>query len=457
MANEKTVTPIYQKLPEKGALRVTTYCRVSSSQDEQLHSLAAQISHYTEVLSRDTSCQFVGIYADRGISGTQVKNRAEFLRLMEDCRAGLIDRIITKSVSRFGRNTVDTLLYTRELRGLGIDVYFEKEHLHSCSAEGELMLTLMAALAETEAENMSENIKWGKRRRYEKGRVESLALANLYGYRKDGGALAVNESEAEIIRRIYSEFLDGLNYEQISEGLNADGIPTRRGSDVWFNRTVMNVLTNEKYMGDCLFQKTFNIDPITHKAVPNKGQLPQYYLEDCIPPIVSKAIWTLAQLEIQRRQTWKPMSSAELPFKNRIICSTCGSGVVQYYAKRKGGTLEVMWRCGSWRNGKSKGEGLPSCAQMKIPLDAPEKAFVRAWNLVVSKKLQYGAALRRRTENAEDALTQYRAKEMLLLLDEVGKLSSFDYYFSLKVLDHMELMPDGKLAVVFLSGIRLTV
>ena len=146
MANEKTVTPIYQKLPENGALRVAAYCRVSSSQDEQLHSLAAQISHYTEVLSRDTSCQFVGIYADRGISGTQVKNRAEFLRLMEDCRAGLIDRIITKSVSRFGRNTVDTLLYTRELRGLGIDVYFEKEHLHSCSAEGELMLRIYRSL-----------------------------------------------------------------------------------------------------------------------------------------------------------------------------------------------------------------------------------------------------------------------------------------------------------------------
>ena len=457
MANEKTVTPIYQKLPEKGVLRVAAYCRVSSGQGEQLHSLAAQVDHYTQALSGDTSCQFVGIYADRGISGTQVKNRAEFLRLMEDCRAGLIDRIITKSVSRFGRNTVDTLLYTRELRGLGIDVYFEKEHLHSCSAEGELMLTLMAALAESEAENMSENIKWGKRRRYEKGRVESLALVNLYGYRKDGGALAVNESEAEIIRRIYAEFLDGLNYEQISVGLNADGIPTRRGNDVWFNRTVMNVLTNEKYMGDCLFQKTFNIDPITHKAVPNKGQLPQYYLEDCIPPIVSKEVWTLAQLEIQRRQTWKPMSSAGLPFKNRIICGTCGSGVVQYYAKRKGGTLEAMWRCGSWRNGKSRGEGLPSCAQMKFPLDAPEKAFVRAWNLVVSKKLQYSAALHRRAENAEDALTQYRAKGMLRLLDEVGKLTAFDYYFSLKVLDHMELMPNGKLAVVFLSGIRLTV
>ena len=457
MANEKTVTPVYQKLPKKGIRRVAAYCRVSSSQDEQLHSLAAQIDHYTQALTGDASCQFVGIYADRGISGTQAKNRTEFLRLIEDCRTGLVDQIITKSVSRFGRNTVDTLLYTRELRSLGIDVYFEKERLHSCSTKGELMLTLMAALAESEAENMSENIKWGKRRRYEKGCVESLALANLYGYRKDGGTLVVDEAEANVIRRIYAEFLDGLNYEQISAGLNADDIPTRRGNGVWFNRTVMNVLINEKYMGDCLFQKTFNTDPITHKAIPNKGQLPQYYLEDCIPVIISKEIWTLAQLEIQRRQTWKPMSSAELPFKNRIICGTCGSGVVQYYAKHKGGTLNTMWRCGSWRKGKTGESGLPHCVQVKIPLDTPEKAFVRAWNLAVSKKLQYGAALRRKAETAEDALTRYRAREMFRLLDEVGKLSVFDYYFSLKVLDHMELLPAGKLAVVFLSGVRLTV
>ena len=131
--------------------------------------------------------------------------------------------------------------------------------------------------------------------------------------------------------------------------------------------------------------------------------------------------------------------------------------MVQYYAKRKGGTLDTMWRCGRWRKGKAKGEGLPLCAQIKIPLDAPEKAFVRAWNLVVSKRLQYGAALHRRAETAEDTLIRYRAKEMLRLLNEVGKLVTFDYYFSLKVLDHMELMPDGKLAVVFLSGIRLTV
>ncbi len=210
-------------------------------------------------------------------------------------------------------------------------------------------------------------------------------------------------------------------------------------------------------MGDCLFQKTFNIDPITHRAAPNKGQLPQYYLEDCIPAIITKEVWTLTQQEIQRRRTWKPMSSVELPFKSRIICGACGNGVVQYYAKHSGGVLDTMWRCGSWRGKKAKGDSLPRCADVKIPVDAPEKAFVRAWNLVVSKRLQYGAALRRKAETAGDALTRYRAKEMLRLIDEVGKLASFDYYFSLKVLDHMELMPDGKLAVVFLAGVRVTV
>lgn len=236
-----------------------------------------------------------------------------------------------------------------------------------------------------------------------------------------------------------------------------DGAMIRNVVSIGIPGALITVLMSVSNMGDCLFQKTFNIDPITHKAIPNKGQLPQYYLEDCIPAIVSKEVWTLAQLEIQRRQTWKPMSSAELPFKNRIVCGTCGSGVVQYYAKRKGSALETMWRCGSWRNGKAKGESLPRCAEVKIPLDAPEKAFVRAWNLVVSKKLQYSAALRRRTKNAEDALSCYRAKEMLRLLDEVGKLVAFDYHFSLKVLDHIELMSDGKLAVVFLSGVRLTI
>ena len=163
----------------KKSNRIAAYCRVSSQQDEQLHSLAAQVTYYENLLSRSDDCEFAGIYADTGISGTRTKNRAQFLQLIEDCRAGKVDGIITKSVSRFGRNTVDTLVFTRELRSLGIDVFFEKENLHSCLPEGELLLTLMAALAESEAVSMSDNIKWGKRRRYEKGLIESLAIANV--------------------------------------------------------------------------------------------------------------------------------------------------------------------------------------------------------------------------------------------------------------------------------------
>ena len=229
----RKVTPYYQPMPEsKGKKRIAAYCRVSSDAEEQLHSLAAQTAFYTKSLKENKNSEFAGIYADEGISGTKAANRPQFQKMIEDCRNGLVDGIVTKSVSRFGRNTLDTLVYTRELRALGIDVYFEKENIHSCSAEGELLLTLMAAFAESESVSMSDNIKWGKQRRYEQGRVESLALANVYGYCQRDGALAIVEQEAEIVRRIYREYLDGLSYEMIAKGLNADSVPTRHGNDI---------------------------------------------------------------------------------------------------------------------------------------------------------------------------------------------------------------------------------
>lgn len=189
--------------------RIAAYCRVSSSSDEQSHSFEAQVNYYTNCFADKKDTVFVGVYADKGISGTRTKNRTEFLRLIDDCRAGKVDGIVTKSVSRFGRNTVDTLVFTRELRGLGIDVFFEKENLHSCSAEGELLLTLMAAMAESEAVSMSDNIKWGKRKRYEKGMIESLALPNIYGFRKSGSEIVINETEAKVVRHIFDLFLEG--------------------------------------------------------------------------------------------------------------------------------------------------------------------------------------------------------------------------------------------------------
>ena len=188
----RIILPKSEKLEKK---RIAAYCRVSSSSEEQLHSYAAQVKFYTEMLSADESCKFVGVYADEGITGTSAKKRPQFMAMIEDCRAGKIDAIITKSVSRFGRNTVDTLVYTRELKALGIDVYFEKENLHSISPDGELLLTLMAAFAESESESMSENVKWGLREAYKKGQAESLPLGKFYGYKQENRTISIIEQK----------------------------------------------------------------------------------------------------------------------------------------------------------------------------------------------------------------------------------------------------------------------
>lgn len=490
---ERKITPIFRSIvkPDDPKKRMAAYCRVSSQNDEQLHSLAAQMRFYEDLLSQDENCVFAGIYADEGISGTRTKNRTEFLRLIEDCRGGKVDGIITKSVSRFGRNTVDTLVFTRELRSLGVDVFFEKENLHSCSPEGELLLTLMAALAESEAVSMSDNIKWGKRRRFEKGLVGSLAIANIYGYCKLNGEVAINEQEAAVVRRIFKEFIDGFNYNEITDGLLSDGIPTRRAGATWANTTVKNILSNEKYCGDCRFQKTFIQDPISHKSVPNRGELPQFLVEDCLPDIIDKEIWNVAQ-EIRKRHTQETKPPCrESPFRGIMYCGICGKPFGSYYYHGVGRELIPGFRCVS-RHDKSGVEisGMtytpphkatytknPTpeleeyrkryckgaqprqmlCSDIRISIDRPEKAYVQAWNLIVSKKARYQATLRRTADTSDDVLMRYRAEEMISLLDEVGKIPAFSYTMMLKTLDRIEVTPSRKLTFLFQSGIRVTV
>lgn len=453
----RKVTPYSQPMPEsKGKKRIAAYCRVSSDAEEQLHSLAAQTTFYTKSLTEDKNSEFAGIYADEGISGTKAANRPQFQKLIEDCRSGLVDGIVTKSVSRFGRNTVDTLVYTRELRALGIDVYFEKENIHSCSAEGELLLTLMAAFAESESMSMSDNIKWGKRRRYEQGRAESLALANVYGYCQRDGALAIVEHEAEIVRRIYREYLDGLSYEMIAKGLNADSVPTRRGNDIWYNRTVQNIVLNEKNVGDVIFQKTFNLDAISKKHVRNRGELPQYVVEDCIPAIIDRTTWQLVQLEVKRRQErTRIIPSPEYPFRGRIVCGTCGRSVIQQSLRGNGEAYCIIWRCAS-RISRCKTDTDDCAIDSRVRYGRPEQVFTQAWNLMVSKKLMHQASLKQRAITSEDAMVRYRAGELYRLLDEVGRIEVFDFLLSLKVLDRMELQPNEKLSAVFLAGVRIT-
>ena len=436
--------------------RTAAYCRVSSSSEEQLHSYAAQVKFYTEMLSDDNSCEFVGVYADEGITGTSAKKRPQFMAMIEDCRDGKIDAIITKSVSRFGRNTVDTLSYTRELKALGIDVYFEKENLHSISPDGELLLTLMAAFAESESQSLSENVSWGFRKRYAEGDLRSLPIRNLYGLDRNAkGEIVIQEEEAKIVRRIYDEFLAGQNTQFISDMLNADGVRARHKGAIWYNKTVINILQNEKYSGDVLFQKTFSPGPLS-KCVKNRGELPQYWLEDAFPAIIDKKLWRVTQYEYRRRAKKTMINQCpEYPFIGRFYCGICGRPVIQYSSRGTCGIMNIWWRCATKISRYKQADDVFH-EDVRVPLGRPEQVFMQAWNLIISKRQMYAARLKKAAETDESELTRYHASEMLRLMDEVGKIAEFDYMLSIKVLDRMELMPENKLAVVFLSGIRIT-
>ena len=469
--------------------RIAAYCRVSTQAEEQSHSLAAQISYYTKLIEEDPDAVLVDIYADRGTSGTRTRNRTNFLRLIEDCRAGKVDAIITKSVSRFGRNTVDTLVFTRELRSLGIDVYFEKENLHTCSAEGELLLTLMAAVAESESVSMSDNVKWGKRKRYEKGIIESLVVGTMLGFQQQDGEISIVEEEASIVRMIYDWFLEGHGYEYITNRLIADNVPTKRPGAKWANTTIINILTNEKYCGDCLFQKTFISDPIQHTSSRNRGQLPQYFIEDVLPAIIPRGEWQAFQ-ELRKRHARSGLKqSEEYPFTNMLVCPYCGKKYGSYTSAGHNRELLNWYRCKS-RHDHSAVEvpGMiytpPSrhrvdnptpamvayrekynhptpprqmiCSDIRIPFTYPQKVYVRAWNQLVSKKTRYQPILQRTIETTDNALTRLRAKEMIGLLDNVGRLDGFDYALMLRTLDFIEVHSEEKMTVVFQSGIRIT-
>ncbi|MDD4474467.1 MAG: recombinase family protein [Eubacteriales bacterium] len=448
---EKLYEPLYQKR------RVAIYARVSTSSDEQLNSIEAQRDYYLKYVEERSDLIFVRLYADEGITGTSAKKRPQFMAMIEDCRAGKIDVIVTKSVSRFGRNTVDTLSYTRELKTLGIDVYFEKENLHSISPDGELLLTLMAAFAESEAETMSENIAWGFRKRYAEGNTDSLPMHNVYGLDRNTvtGEIFIREDEAPVVRRIYYEFMTGVNTQQISNHLNEDGVPTHRKGAKWHNKTVINILQNEKYCGDVLFQKTFSPGALC-RCKQNRGELPQYLLRDAIPAIIDKKQWEITQLEYARRvKQFYGQPSPEHPFTGRIFCGVCGRTVV-HSSFKSGGSFKTWWRCSTKVTRMTKLDDIPH-DDSRIPLERPAQVFVQSWNLIISKRQQYEPRLKKIADKDGNLLTRYHASEMLRLMDEAGKLAEFDYPLSLRVLDHMELQLDGKLTAVFLSGIRLSI
>ncbi len=311
-------------------IRVCAYCRVSSMHKEQQNSFEAQVSHYTKYIKSNCQWEFAGIYSDEGISGTKKEIRPEFMRLINDCENGRIDMVITKSISRFARNTADCIETVRKLKSLGVTVYFEKENINTMSQESELILSVLSSLAQEEAASMSSNIRWANQRRYKQGKFQ-LATQKFMGYDKDeNDCLVINKAEAEIVKRIFGEYLGGKGTAKIARGLNEENIPTITGVK-WRGSTVRRMIGNEKYCGDVLLQKTVTADSVTFKRKRNKGDLPQYYIKNNHEPIISREDFARVKELLEIRKAEKGMTEETIkkmknryPLTGKIICGNCG-------------------------------------------------------------------------------------------------------------------------------------
>ena len=354
---EKRITRIQPSIPLMGKLdRVAAYARVSSGKDAMLHSMSAQVSYYSDLIQRNPEWLYAGVYADEAYTGTK-DNREGFQRLLRDCRGGFIDRVITKSISRFARNTLTLLNTVRELKQLGVDVYFEEQNIHSMSGDGELMLTILASFAQEESRSVSENCKWRVRQQYEEGRTYGWNF--MYGYRIKKGNISIHEQEAEIVRWIFESYLDGVGPAEIARILRDKNVPTQRGG-TWDHKRILVLLKNEKYCGDSMLQKKFVEDHLTKKLVLNHGELPRYYVEDCHPAIISREFFQLSQCMIEfnfRRYNISSEAPVFSVLTSMIVCEHCGK-----HYRRKISAFENAWNCSTYlRLGKA------ACPAKKIP------------------------------------------------------------------------------------------
>lgn len=335
----------------KPKIRVAAYCRVSTDTDEQATSYEAQIQHYTDFIKKNDEWEFAGIYADDGITGTNTKKREEFNRMIEDCMAGKIDMIITKSISRFARNTLDCLKYIRQLKDENIPVFFEKENINTMDSKGEVLLTIMASLAQQESQSLSQNVKLGIQYRYQQGQVQ-VNHNRFLGYTKDENKkLVIVPEEADVVRRIYYEYLEGKSLRQIGDGLEESGILTAAGMAKWRPETIKKILQNEKYIGDALLQKTYTVDFLTKKRVKNNGIVPQYYVENSHDAIIPRALYMQVQEEMLRRANLKSGEknkkraySSKYALTGLVCCSKCGD-VYRRIQWNNRGKHSTVWRC----------------------------------------------------------------------------------------------------------------
>ncbi|MEG2198064.1 MAG: recombinase family protein [Cellulosilyticaceae bacterium] len=385
-------------------LRVCAYCRVSTDSEEQLTSYQAQMQHYLEYISQNPSWEFSGIYADEGISGTSTKNRTQFNKLIKDCKGRKVDLVLTKSISRFARNTLDCLKYIRLLKEYGVAVFFEKENVNTLDSKGEFLLTLLSSLAQEESRSVSTNTKWGIAHKFQQGEV-MINHTQFLGYTKDDkGNLVVVPSEGIIVKRIYKDYLEGKSAKQIARELTGDKIKAPAGGSKWFDSTILSILKNEKYYGDAILQKGYTEDFLTKKRVKNMGQLPQYYIEENHEGIISKEVFMKVQEEILRRNNLPGASKggtmtyqSKFALSHRIVCSHCGTTFRRCGWVLKGENVKV-WRCG-----KRLATAGKECRAEAIREDALQQAFIDAMNELIQNHQTFIEPL---LENIEKVLSQ---------------------------------------------------
>ena len=399
--------------------RVAGYARVSTDSDEQFTSFEAQVDYYTKKIQENPEWTFVKVFTDEGISATNMKKRDGFNAMIADALAGEIDLIVTKSVSRFARNTVDTLTTVRKLKERGIEVYFEKENIYTLDAKGELLITIMSSLAQEESRSISENVAWGKRAKAANGQVY-LPYKHFLGYEKGpDGIPQIVESEAEIVRLIYRLFLEGRTPSGIARHLERMGILSPGGKTRWQHGTIVSILTNEKYKGDAILQKTFCTDFLTKKMKRNEGELPQYYVKGSHPAIISAEAFDEVQTEMNRRREVN-YTAREHCFSGRIICEDCGAAYIEKVWHSTSQYKRRIWQCAR----KFKNE--VRCTTPHLYEDDVKAAFLRAMNAMIADKddviLEYREIICRLTDQSDlDAEMLHQKEEADVAAELVRK------------------------------------
>lgn len=364
----KTITEITRQRPTPPQIRLAAYCRVSSDSSDQLHSFAAQIKYYSEYCKRHPEYKFVDIYADEGITGTSMEKRDDFRRMLRDCKKGLIDRIIVKSMSRFARNTEEMLTALRALEQMEVSVYFEEQGLDTKSMNSEMFATFPGMVAQQESVSISQNMRWSYKKRMESGEFNCCAPA--YGFDLINGKLVINETEAAVIRRIFNLYLQGIGMQGIANILNDEGVRRQYGREKWHHTTVNYILNNERYKGDALLQKQITTQTLPFKKQRNHGEQPMYYVENSNPAIVSREIYEAVQALIKSRQPSCKRKAKNYPLTRTLLCPDCG-----HTFRRQVVNDTAYWLCAAKATNKT------DCAWRRVKEDEVYTAF----NLMIRK------------------------------------------------------------------------